>query len=283
MTRFYVSDLDGTLLNPRAELSATTRAGLHELLLQGLTFTVASARNVISMRRILHGLPLSLPLVSSNGAYLSDFATGRYELVNAIESDVAQALLALVRRHRLMPFVATYGRSGEQLFWQEVCNAGQQRFVDERQELADPRLRHCHALERVLQEPMVTLLVVDKTQPLQDLQQALHEAFAGLITSHLAEDMYMPGWAWLNVHDHRASKDQAIAELARRYGLSSHPLVVFGDQSNDLSMLRAAHHAVAVANASDEVKRSAHQIIGHHAQDAVLKFLQDDWQASRPR
>lgn len=277
--RFYVSDLDGTLLDPRAQLSDTTRAHLTELLSEGLAFTVASARHVVSIARILEGLPISLPVVSSNGAYISDLRTGRHELVNAMEPSLGQAIFALVRRHGLMPFVATHGAKGDQLFWQEVQNEGQQRFVIERQRNADPRLRHAERIQDELVDPLVTMLVVARMEPLAALQAEIHALCGDLVTTHLAEDLYMPGWPWLNVHDRRASKDQAITTLAERYALRERELVVFGDQVNDLSMLKAAHHAVAVSNASDDVKLAAHRIIGPHHEDAVVHFIREDWAA----
>jgi 5-amino-6-(5-phospho-D-ribitylamino)uracil phosphatase len=280
--RFYVSDLDGTLLDPQARLSPTTRDGLMELLHEGLAFTVASARHVVSIARILEGLPIRLPVVSSNGAYISDLRSGRHELVNAMEPAMGQALFGLVRRHGLMPFIATHGPQGDQLFWQEVHNEGQQRFVTERQRNADPRLRQVDRLQDQLGDALVTLLVVDKAEPLAALQAEIHALFGDAVTTHLAEDLYMPGWPWLNVHDRSASKDQAIATLAQRYQLHNRELVVFGDQVNDLSMLRAAHHAVAVSNASDDVKQAAHRIIGAHHEDAVLHFIREDWRTRRP-
>lgn len=275
--RFYVSDLDGTLLDPQARLSDPTRAGLTELLNEGLAFTVASARHVTSMSRILHGLPMQLPVVSSNGAYISDLLTGRHELVNAMEPALAQSVFALVRRHGLMSFIATHGPLGDQLFWQEIQNEGQQQFVAERQRNADPRLKQTDRLQDELEVPMVSLMVVARHEPLAALQADLHALCGDTITTHLAEDIYLPGWPWLNVHDRRASKDQAIATLAERYGLHQRELVVFGDQANDLSMLRNAHHAVAVSNASEDVKQVAHRIIGAHHEDAVLNFIKDDW------
>lgn len=280
--RFYVSDLDGTLLDPQARLSDVTRAGLTELLAEGLAFTVASARHVTSIARILEGLPIQLPVVSSNGAFISDLRTGRHELVNAMEPALGEALYALVRRHDLMPFLATHGPLGDQVFWQEVRNEGQQRFVDERQRNADPRLRHTDHLHEALKDPLVSLLVVDRAEPLMALQADIEATCGDLVTTHLAEDIYFPGWPWLNVHDRRASKDQAIATLAERYALHERELVVFGDQVNDLSMLRAARHAIAMANASEDVKLAAHRVIGYHHEDAVLHYIRDDWRALQP-
>jgi len=48
--RLFVSDVDGTLVNRKAQLSASTRARLTSLLEQGLPFTVASARSAYTLR-----------------------------------------------------------------------------------------------------------------------------------------------------------------------------------------------------------------------------------------
>jgi len=98
------------------------------------------------------------------------------------------------------------------------------------------------------------------------------------VETHLAEDLYKPGWPWLTVHDRRATKDQGIQLLAQRYGLQEREVVVFGDHVNDVKMLRAAHRGIAVANAIEAVKQEAHQVIGPHHEDAVLRFIESDWQ-----
>ena len=63
MNTIYVSDLDGTLLRDDATLSAFSRNVLRELLRNDIPFTVASARNVTSIRAILAGLKLHLPVI----------------------------------------------------------------------------------------------------------------------------------------------------------------------------------------------------------------------------
>lgn len=273
----YVSDLDGTLLDPGGRLSDTTRAGLSALLEQGLVFTVASARHVVSIQRLLEGLPIKLPVISSNGAYLSDMASARHELVNAMEPALGQALFALVRRHGLMPFIATHGAKGDRLFWQDAHNAGQQAFIDERRANGDPRLRHSPRLQDELRDPLVTLVVVDRHEPLRALQAEMQALAGTAVQIHLNEDLYAPQWPWLTVHDRRASKDQAIATLAQRYGLAEREIVVFGDHVNDVSMMQAAHRGIAMGNAISEVKAAAHQVIGHHRDDSVLRFIEADW------
>jgi hydroxymethylpyrimidine pyrophosphatase-like HAD family hydrolase len=242
-----------------------------------LCFTVASARHVSSISRILEGLPLSLPVISSNGAYISEMVSGRHELVHAMDPALGQAIFALMRGQGFMPFFSTHGRLGDQLFYQTVENEGQQRFVDERLRNADPRLRHTKRLQDELTDAVVTFVVVEREAPLQALQAEIEALCGDAVETHLADDLYMPGWPWLTVHDRRASKDQAIQTLAERYGLSAREVVVFGDHVNDVKMLRAAHRGIAVENAIAAVKQEAHQVIGPHHEDSVMRFIDQDW------
>ncbi len=88
------------------------------------------------------------------------------------------------------------------------------------------------------------------------------------------ENIYSPGWFWLTMHDVRATKDRAIAQMKERYGLSESQLIVFGDHMNDLKMFQLADHAVAVANAVSELKEHADEVIGHHTEGSVVRYLQ---------
>ena len=273
----YVSDLDGTLLDPQARLSDFTRAGLIRMLDEGLAFTVASARHVTSIRKILGDLPLRLPVISSNGAYISDMKTGRHELVNAMSPALGQDIVALMQARGFTPFASTHGPLGDQLFVEAISNFGQQHFIDQRTREKDERLRRSTRLLGELSDPAVTVVLIDRKDALLELQAALIEQFGDAVETHVADDLYQPDWPWMSVHDRRASKDQAIATLAERYGLAAREIVAFGDHVNDVSMLRAAHRGIAMGNAIDAVKREAQAVIGHHAEDSVLRFIDADW------
>lgn len=273
----YVSDLDGTLLDRNAQLSAPSRAGLRVLLEQGLLFTVASARHVSSIRSILGDLPLRLPVISGNGAYIGAMGSDQHELVHAMQPALAQSIFALIRRLGLMPFFSTHNGQFDQLFYQTTQNQGQQAFVDERLRNADPRLRHTARLQDHLHDPVVTFVIIEREPVLLALQAEIAALCGDAVETHVADDLYLPGWPWLTVHDKRASKDQAIKTLAQRYGLAEREIVVFGDHVNDVSMLRAAHRGIAMENAIEAVKQEAHTVIGPHYEDSVLRFIESDW------
>ena len=278
----YVSDLDGTLLDRSGQLSPRSRQGLTRLLDQGLLFTVASARHVSSIRSVLGDLPLNLPVISGNGACISDLRSGRHELVRTMEPALTQSIFALIRQHGLLPFFSTHdGDVGDRLYYQGAHNPGQQGFIDERLKSGDPRLRQTDHLQDQLHEPMVTFVVVDHHAELVALQAAVRALCGDAVEVHLQDDMYAPHWPWLTIHDRRATKDQAIVTLVERYTLGEREIVVFGDHVNDVTMLRAAHRGIAMGNAIDAVKREAHTVIGPHHEDSVVDFIERDWRGGK--
>jgi len=139
MNSLYLSDLDGTLLRNDATLSAFSEAALREMLAAGLLFTVASARSVISMQGILRGLPLRLPVIEFNGAFLSDLATGRHETVNALSPSIAEDVYAQVLRHHLVPFVSSFDGTEDRVHYAAATNAGMHWYLEDRRRHRDRR------------------------------------------------------------------------------------------------------------------------------------------------
>ena len=60
-------------------------------------------------------------------------------------------------------------------------------------------------------------------------------------------------------------------------GLQSQEIVAFGDEENDIGMLKRADRGIAVANAVPQVKVHANQLIGANLDDSVVKFIVSDW------
>ena len=277
MSSVYISDLDGTLLQNDATLSDFAKDTLRDLLAEGLQFTVASARSVVSMQGMLRGLPLPLPVIEFNGAFLSDLNTGRHEIINAIAPSIAGGLYELVLACHLVPFVSSFDGSEDRVHYDTVINDGMHWYLNDRLRHRDRRWRDPSDLAASVREQVVCFTIVAKKEVLAELQAAVLEIYAGSVETHLFENQYSPGWHWLTVHDYRATKDQAIRLLVDRYVLSGKEIVVFGDQSNDLKMFQIADRSVAVANAMEELKRRADILIGSNEQDSVVKFIADDW------
>ena len=71
-----------------------------------------------------------------------------------------------------------------------------------------------------------------------------------------------------------ATKGNAVAELARLWGISQHEIVTFGDDLNDIDMLSYAGIGVAMENALDEVKAVADVVCPSNDDDGIAVWIE---------
>lgn len=70
-----------------------------------------------------------------------------------------------------------------------------------------------------------------------------------------------------------ASKADAVRRVAARLGLREDEIAVFGDDYNDLEMIRAFPESVAMGNACPELKAAAKYITRSNAEDGIAFAL----------
>ena len=271
----YISDLDGTLLQPDSSFPDDYKKRLNRLIDMGLRFTIATARNYDSAHPILKGLNLNLPVILFNGVYMADFNTGRIlEHTNSIDKIVVQSMLDLSRPLGIDPFIYTLGEK-HQLYYLNATNPGSQAYVKSLEN--DGRL--CQVDRFVFQEEenVSGFLLIDTHDRLEPIYQSLKEKHFDHLNLYFAEDVSMKGYYWLQSFHQDASKGNMVEALARKLEVPLERVVVFGDYLNDLDMFRIAGHAIAMENALPEVKKSANEIIGSNAQGAVLQYLESIW------
>ena len=270
----YVSDVDHTLLGSDGTLSLYSRDTLNSLMAAGLQFTVASARSCASLRHLLAGLYLTLPVVDFNGSFVSDLATGSHHVVHAVVPALLWDLWTLVQRSGHVPFVATWDGRADRLYYDTVINAGMQWYLADRESHRDPRLRRLADLRDGLSEQVVCFTIIGRQEPLGALRAEIHQRHSDAVRTYCFENTYSPGWYWLTVHAAAASKERGVAALIRqRPELHGCRLVVFGDGDNDIGLFQAADTALAVANATPDLKRHATDTIPANDTDAVVRWL----------
>lgn len=72
----------------------------------------------------------------------------------------------------------------------------------------------------------------------------------------------------------KASKGNAIAELATKLGITSDEVMALGDQGNDLTMVKYAGTGVAMGNGIDELKQNAQFITKTNEEDGVAYAIE---------
>ena len=84
------------------------------------------------------------------------------------------------------------------------------------------------------------------------------------------KDSYSDDWL-VEIYSHTASKANGAREVKEIVRADS--ITAFGDNLNDIIMLKGADTAVAVENAVPQVKEIADVIIGNNNDDSVVKFI----------
>lgn len=114
----FITDLDGTLLNSKAEVSEYTVNALNRLIGRGMNFTAATARSLASAHKILGGINLKLPIILMNGVLIYDPVGKKYEVVNKLSGELVSKITNQRRKLNLDCFMYTI-TDGEMLTYYE--------------------------------------------------------------------------------------------------------------------------------------------------------------------
>lgn len=272
----FVSDLDGTLLGDNASLSAHSRRELAALIGEGVPITIASARSIYSIRPILGDMPFRLPIIEANGAFITDYASGRKEAIRSLDRDTAHHAFETLMRAGLRPFITGHGADGDFLRYDRVSNAGMAAYVEERLRAGDQRVRETGDLLSVIGEPSNSITSISAIDGEEKIAEMARTVFGtprrDVFATHFAY-RERPEWSFFTLHHRLATKDNAIRFLRSGWGFEEAELVVFGDDMNDKGMFAMADRCVAPSNANPAIKALAHEIIGSNGEDSVVRYI----------
>ena len=133
MKTLYVSDLDGTLLRSDETTSEYTNSVINNLTDRGMIFSYATARSLITAKKVTSGLRAEIPLIVYNGAFIVDNVTGEVLAANYFDESVGSVLDDLFG-NQIFPIV--YARiDGKEKFSYvpELCTDGMKKFLLSRQ------------------------------------------------------------------------------------------------------------------------------------------------------
>lgn len=270
----FISDLDGTLLQEDATLSDFARDRLQSWIEQGIAFGIATARSVISVKQILEDLPLQLPVICGNGAYMADLSTLERTDVKTLDTSVARQMITIIKRRQLHLCLSTYTEGRERFLLETADNPAINWYLNDRREAGDDRPQFVTDLSQHYDEPFIHLNIMARRGELIGLERELKATFPKQFRTYLFENVGEPGWHWLSIYHPAVSKGNAVLRLAEANGYTAEQVVVFGDGSNDCSMFDMAGQAYAMKVAHKRLKPLASAVIGSNTQDAVIRQIE---------
>ena len=269
----YVSDMDGTLMGGDSRVSKATAAILNRLIDErGLLFTVATARTPATVVPLMSDVKTTLPYIVLAGAAMWDAQKGTFVDVQSIPHDTVRDISAIFEKHGLHPFI--YRQHGNMIHAHHYGAMSQQEeeFVKER--LNTPfKWFFLDDSHYATSDDMAMLIF--SMNDYATLERIYNEVRATVDCSPMFyHDIFDPSVGLLEIYTSGCTKAGAIRRLAQR--INADKIVAFGDNRNDIAMLQAADHAVAVENAFPEVKAVAHEVIGPNTADSVAHYIETD-------
>jgi Cof subfamily protein (haloacid dehalogenase superfamily) len=271
-TIFY-SDLDGTLLNNSAKLAPKCYTDLQQLIDEGLLFSVASARNLTTIREMLNGIHLSLPVISLNGAYISDINKMQHIQINSIEKDIKESLSEYIQKNNLGVFISNHKNNNDGILYYGLKNSGEYWYLKERQNFKNQFLMASDRLSEIISSEITCFTFIDKKENLEALNTFILKHYSHGVKTHLFENQYSKGWFWLTVHSNLATKSIALNFIKNRFDYTGKHLTVFGDGINDTEMFDFADTAISVNNAIPIIKEKSDFVIGSNEEGSVVNYL----------
>ncbi len=266
--RLIALDLDGTLLDSEKRLSAENAAALARAAAQGIEIVPATGRFYRGMPQVIRELPYVRYAITVNGAQVFNVAQGNTVCASEIPWERA---VAVMQRLDQLPVIYDCYQNG----WGWMT----QRLYDQAEQYA----ANAHSLQmiRELRSPVPELKAClrERAEGVQKIQiffrdmalrarmlQALPKEFPDLVvTTSIVNN--------IEINSRGATKGNALKKLAAHLGVPVSAAMAFGDDGNDISMLRAAGVGVAMENAGEEVKLAADHVAPHCNESGVARAL----------
>lgn len=254
--RLIAMDMDGTVAGADHMPSSFTEQVLSRLTPLGIKGVIVTGRSERSALGTSRSAGLTGPVISANGAMVTEPSTGERLWFQRFEPDAARHAVEVAGRLGANPMV-----------W-----APEQWFVEREDEntaiLTDILEQEPTMLafdEVIANNPVVKIMLGGSRELLDEIGPELEAEVPGMTRSM---DQY-----YESAPPH-ATKAEALEFILDRLGISFDQVWGFADGGNDVGwMSLITGRRLAMANARPEVKDVASEIIGHHAEDGVAHYL----------
>ncbi|MBO4265932.1 MAG: HAD family hydrolase [Lachnospiraceae bacterium] len=251
-TKILFSDLDGTLLDDKKNVSREDLASIKEMTEKGHRFVIATGRPIYSAKVVAKNLGLyrdGIFIIASNGGVVYDCGTEKILAARTLDMDTVDVLFKAAQEEGLS--VHTYTDD-------YVVSVRPTKEI----ELYCSNILMPHKLLDRIPEDLPKcppkLIVMSIKENSRSILEDFERRHAGLIEGK-AESVFSNNWL-LEYLPPGVSKGEAVKRLCELLDIPTADAVAAGDEANDIPMLQAAGCAVVMKNGTDEAKAFADHV-----------------------
>lgn len=260
MIRLVVSDMDGTLVpEGTANINPRLFTLIRALKQKGIQFAAASGRGYDSLANLLMPAADDIIFIAENGSYVVEDEQVRDGIWFTTEK--VAALIDYARSRKDVAYFIVSGYEGA------AIEGGDEELIRTHEAGYNLHYRRVADLKQV-DYPICKMAMYCRGDSAAVREEALKQFPEGM-------NIMASGAHWLDFVPAGVEKGAALGRLQKRLGITREETMAFGDNGNDISMLKAAGVSYAVEEAREEVKAVADHICGKVAEDGVLSVLEE--------
>ena len=258
MIQAIAFDMDDTLLNDEREITPYTLSVLRRVADRGIRIIPASGRARASMLGFVRQIGCVSAFVACNGA----------EVFSPAGEVWRQELLSVEEAQRC----AAFGRDADcytQCYYGEnFYYCGTEKWARAYGATTMMTGHPVDDLVAFIDRPTPKVLMMAEDERVAELMPEAHRQVGDIASISCSKPYF------LEMNPRAATKGNALAYLAQRWGLHPSEFMVFGDSLNDVSMLTWAGEGVAMGNAREDVKAQVRQVCGLNNEDGVARYIE---------
>lgn len=272
--KLIASDLDGTLLTDRKELSAKTREVLDAAASQGIYIVPTTGRSFDSVPEMIREYPGVEYLITANGGAVYSAKDRKRVYQCILDPESVQAAIAVRKRETMVMEVVIDGIPyAEEEYVRDpiryLATEYGARYIKATRKPVKDILQFASEHAGELDSISFVCSHEDRNRLYASLEDEIPDIYVTSSVSNLLE-----------IGHKDAGKGKTLLWLLNRLGISPEEAMAFGDADNDSSMLEAVKYGFAMGNATENCKKSAAYVTGTNEEDgvanAVLRFLQTE-------
>ena len=268
MIKLIASDLDGTLLTDKKELSKVTREALDMAISNGIYMIPATGRSFKAVPDMIKNYPGVEYVITSNGGVIYSVSKKERIYQCLLEAESAVKILKMERPANVVMEIFIKGIPySEEAYVLEPEKYGATQYGARYIKETRIPIKNIEEFAQEHQEELDSMAFVCRDIEIKKalwkkLEQEIPDIYVTSSVGHLPE-----------IGHKNAGKGNTLLYLMEQLGVTPEEAMAFGDADNDSSMLKAVKYGIAMDNGTKACKAAAAFITASNEDDGVAKAI----------
>jgi Cof subfamily protein (haloacid dehalogenase superfamily) len=246
MVKMIVMDLDGTLLTDDKNISDYTLSILEKSKKKGIKIVIATARSERSAKKFIEIVKPDIVIL--NGGALVINKDGETLFKKFLSEKTSDGIINECIRNENVSKL--------------VVHAEKNSYVN----FDDPQRKYNNFLEPLRQR---TYKISVKSSSKKEMEKIKNKFIECELINYFNEDYY--------TFTHKeAKKMDAIKEISKKENIRIYEIIAFGDDYNDMEMIKGCGVGIAMENGIKEIKEIAKYVCRNNNEDGVGKWIEEN-------